>query len=440
MNIRPVFLPLRTLATIAPGNQPLPSPKHHSKKTHLVKDSSRTSNTPERRPGRQAKDALSLLRSLLRECSYLPDDHVRRWVKQHVLSSFYANTTVKDEGRLLKKFGDGRQNLSLLRRAAEGDSKALLRVLMMAYGRIGKRRRELLAPLLGRERAEAEDKGWNGVVMDLVLGRGESRVLEGTGLEQAERVSTPLIASPPPNSTMPAPKPPKPTDSAFLGHDLSSAMRAQQPAYPTKLPFLDPGSPAPKPKISAQEPEAKPTRYKFEPEPLPDKLSALLNSQIQHAPPTLTRINPRRINPVIPEENAWLRPMPINRVKNMHKKHYALLLSRALPPLPSDEWQRLRDLASGVLRVEVPRARRKRAGASGLWDEKGKLETVLRHGKVPVGVLEKEREVVMTARKTRRLYAQVFSQCPVMHCDEKKGWKVRWGEEALFAVDFEAVK
>jgi hypothetical protein len=96
-----------------------------------------------------------LFRALLRECTYLPDARARSYMHDYVLRSFRSRLprvkawrkelSLKDQVRLLRR---GRKYLSLLSRANEGYLDPLERVLMMTYGRIGKRRRELMANLM----------------------------------------------------------------------------------------------------------------------------------------------------------------------------------------------------------------------------------------------------------------------------------------------------
>ena len=329
-----------------------------------------------------------LLRAILRECTYLPDSHACQWVTRHAISrfrdySFRAWQHRDDrefELRLRAKEKEARSAAVLLRRANQGERKCVMRVLLMAYGRIGKRRHELMRPLLPvkqngyLEAAEDESNSLEINLDDGVEGGTRTRDLEN----RASR-STPMT----PDTSIPM-------------------------ARNTTLPLLTP------------------------------PLRALLRSQIQASPPTLTRTNPRRIDPVIPELNTWLRPMPRVRVKNMQKKHYALLLDRVLPPLPTAEWNRLRDLASGKVKPAEPVPRRKRDvsivhSSVAIPTATSALEMVVKYGKVPMRPLGGRRNPhTMTPRFMRRLYVEVFSQCPLMNWDaEGKQWKVVWGLQAL---------
>jgi hypothetical protein len=164
---------------------------------------------------------------------------------------------------------------------------------------------------------------------------------------------------------------------------------------------------------------------------LTPQLRALLKSQIQIAPPSLTRRNPRRLQPVIAELNIWHRPMPQVRVKNMKQQHYAYLLARTLPPLPENEWTRLRDLASGRIPIEAPISRRSLQDSTRKNSDSA-LEVVVRYGKVPKNVFENRKVHALTPRFMRRLYGLVFSQCPLMEFDATKDtWTITWGGRAL---------
>lgn len=97
---------------------------------------------------------LHLFRALLRESSYLPDPIARSYMRQYVVSSYrvYVPKYPKAEVqvtplRQIRLRRRAKKTLSVLDRANQGYSKSLDRVLLLSYGRIGARRRELLQPL-----------------------------------------------------------------------------------------------------------------------------------------------------------------------------------------------------------------------------------------------------------------------------------------------------
>ncbi|KAK4894596.1 hypothetical protein LTR27_007238 [Elasticomyces elasticus] len=323
--------------------------------------------------------ARHLLRSLLRETTYLPDSHARSWTRQHILSRFRKYTFKvwqhRDdptyETHIRDRLGDGRHSLGLLRRANEGERKPLLKVLLMAYGRVGKRRWELMVPLMPVKSSSPDLK-----VADL----------------------NPSL------SPLPSPK----ADST-----LSSTQPNPPQQNPTGAPQVNPThSPAYVPDFTPQ-------------------LLALLTSQLRTPPPHLTRPSLRRLTPKIPDLNSWLRPLHPSRVKNQTKEWYADTLSKVHAPLPLHEWQRLRDLASGTL-TEKMRPRRTAVGVEGM-ERRSALELVVIYGKVSERKVFGNREGhAITKRFMRRIWGVVFGQCPVMEWDAQTGrWRVSWGQQAL---------
>lgn len=139
--------------------------------------------------------------------------------------------------------------------------------------------------------------------------------------------------------------------------------------------------------------------------PQPSQAVLVLGKAQKGQPPiNLSRVAIKRFHAEIPDENSWGRPMPLKRVRNAKKVAYKKLIDRLLPPLPLEEWERLRDLATGKLKVEIP----KRRSANDKGTDKLSHE--------------------LTPRFMRRMWGRVFIQCPAMagsHADGK--WKVQWG-------------
>ncbi|KAL1964393.1 hypothetical protein VTN77DRAFT_6951 [Rasamsonia byssochlamydoides] len=111
-----------------------------------------------------------LLRALLRECSYLPDPIARKYMHDHVMTRYREYAAKYKENlrrsreqpslpppkalgiiRQARLRRAAKQTLSLLTRANEGYPKPLERVLLLAYGRIGRRRHRLLEAMLESE-------------------------------------------------------------------------------------------------------------------------------------------------------------------------------------------------------------------------------------------------------------------------------------------------
>ena len=142
---------------------------------------------------------------------------------------------------------------------------------------------------------------------------------------------------------------------------------------------------------------------------LTNRMKALVKAQKNQRASVLSRLPIRKLTPEIPATNIWGRPTPKRRVRNIEKRWFAKLLDRALPPLPLQEWQHLRDLAHGKVAFARPATRR---GDS--------LRALPEDGS--------RHPHRLSARYMRRLWAKVFVQCPVMSWDDVKSrWNVEWG-------------
>jgi hypothetical protein len=102
-----------------------------------------------------------LYRALLRQCTYLPDSVARREISRQIIGRFRGYQFDKDallskssdlrdsvQSRVEKRLKVGRQALKTLEKANHGGLVSLNLVLRHAYGRTGKRRHELVQPLL----------------------------------------------------------------------------------------------------------------------------------------------------------------------------------------------------------------------------------------------------------------------------------------------------
>ncbi|CAK4033967.1 Hypothetical predicted protein [Lecanosticta acicola] len=329
-------------------------------------------------PSEWAAQARHYLRAILRECTYLPDPQARRYISQYALSRFRKsdfkfknpdNNEEQDleaEKRRLHK--DAQKQLNKLVRANNGDRRPLLKVLLAAYGREGKRRRELMQlwmPIAGKQKIDT--------ILSEAANRAEVPEKDALG---------PLEA---------------------CGTEASNRRSEDSQILPRLSPAMD----------------------------------ALVKSQAQAAPPYLTRPNPKKLSPNVPVLNAKLKPMPKSRVRNLTKKWYADILDRVLPPLPTEEWHRLRYLASGkTLLGPLPQLRSRESSIrAGYGAHSSALETVVAKG---IRKLDKESWVQVshrekiTPRFMQRLYAQVFGQCPLMDWDDSKNrWNITWGHYAL---------
>ena len=118
--------------------------------------------------------SLHLLRALLREASYLPDANARLYFSRYIVNRFRAyqprvnaNNTTPSQAvdkylhRSFRRRNDAiiaartrdmqrraHQGLNYLRRAVQGERPCLKKILLFAYGRVGRRRYALLEDLL----------------------------------------------------------------------------------------------------------------------------------------------------------------------------------------------------------------------------------------------------------------------------------------------------
>ncbi|MCJ1392615.1 hypothetical protein MMC18_005485 [Xylographa bjoerkii] len=143
---------------------------------------------------------------------------------------------------------------------------------------------------------------------------------------------------------------------------------------------------------------------------LPHTVELVVKAQRAQREVRLSRMPMKTLQPDIPKVSSWGRPFPVNRARNVEKKWRAKAMDSVLPPLPQNEWERLRDLASGKLKWGgvVPRR------GKDLWTPER---------------VNGENPHKLTARYMRRLWVKIFVQCPIIIWDTKAGaWVVHWGK------------
>ena len=325
-----------------------------------------------------------LFRALLRQCTYLPDPAARRWLQEYVVLRFRkycprppippeltARLGQEASRKLLIK--RALKGLRFLERANDGHPMHLGKILAMTYGRVGKRRRQLVAQL----------------------------TLENPPIESTTTI-----------------------------HDQGPVLGNQ--------------------------------------------LKALVTAQMKNPDKSL-KGDKLCLKPRIPEINTWGRPMPLNRVRNLKSEWYAEILDVIMPPLPEEEWNRLRGLASGRISWDGPVPRRKKVSKTGEdiissneqneWRiDGGQICTSRKSGDSatyihPVGEHDdtslpagtpadnpistsesrqhwkeeptrrlKTNPHELTPRFMRRRWAEVFAICPAMTWDSvQNNWIVKWG-------------
>lgn len=335
----------------------------------------------------------SLVRSILREASYLPDPNARQFVKARTLHNSrkrafrsWERCNNPDVATLAKNdhLHDARKDLSRLRRANEGERSALLWLLLFTYGRIGSRRYELLRPLYQTDA--------NSSTRDV---KEFLRVHQSTRDADFDPLDGPEV------------------EEASMG---TAEATTDEPTSPDRT--LDQSSDDDLPVLTPE-------------------IYALAKSQKQANPPTHTRKNPRHLKPSIPATNARMLPMPRKRVKNMHRNWYADLLNRILPPLPTKEWEQLRDWSKGKNLPHMNMRRRSNptlAEPAGHFGRFSALEAIIIQGRIDKAVYGNREAHEITPRFMQRLWATVFSNCPYMiFDDETNEWNVLWGHHELAA-------
>ncbi|KAI5200269.1 hypothetical protein E4T39_05780 [Aureobasidium subglaciale] len=104
--------------------------------------------------------ARHLLRAILRESSYLPDEQARVYIATHAVARFRDYTPGHKSDDLITqrrpaRLDNARKGLSELRRANQGELKPLLKILHLTYARTGKRRHDLLRDFQYKPPADA---------------------------------------------------------------------------------------------------------------------------------------------------------------------------------------------------------------------------------------------------------------------------------------------
>lgn len=154
----------------APGENsttPKPDPEHDFIWEQRTKPTTPTSLKWPDEPEQQIKsyvaknplpDVLHVYRSLLRALTYIPDSWARKILRDRIRKGFKKsrldNTTVEGIKLYRRRLKNAQKEASCILRAGKGNRKDLEKVLLEAYGRFGKRRRELVDELLKPDGSE----------------------------------------------------------------------------------------------------------------------------------------------------------------------------------------------------------------------------------------------------------------------------------------------
>lgn len=161
------------------------------------------------------------------------------------------------------------------------------------------------------------------------------------------------------------------------------------------------------------------------------RFEQVICSQSRHHPSEALRNKIRDVKPIIPKGGTWDRPLPLKRQANIKKRFLAATLDKVLPPMPQGYWNRLRDLAMGVIPFQPPPPRRKSARSLSDNELTGSETTMLQlpllnqHSIVP-GRDPRHR---ITPRFMRRMWAIVWANSNVMLASEEgqERWDIIWG-------------
>lgn len=307
---------------------------------------------------RKPIDPIHAYRSLLRAASYFPDTFTRTILQDQIKARFKTRARKKAEEKVThRRLKKATQTARCLDRAGRGNKEDLYKILSLAYGRNGKRRRQL--------------------VVDLV---------RPAGSESPE------------------------TKAAIEG-------LLENPHGPNALAIL-------------------PTK----------KLRAFLKSQLMRPPPETSSARPklRKLLPTIPAENIWGQAMPKSRKASIIKRWWADTLDKIYPPVPLHEWNHLKDISTGTIRVADIKPRRAILKSGDKIEQSH--EAILRQlkdsrisGNL---VFDPERGLVLEEEKAedediipsnyqrtmRRLYTVIWNVTPMMLEDEGTGeWQTSWG-------------
>jgi LYRM2-like protein len=397
--------------------------------------------------------SIHLYRHLLREAGYLPDKVARLQIRRQIRFRFrhkvihrrkLLETASSHNGILSQTFRSSEPVATLQQRLKTGESAlkrlhnanlgctaSLYKVLLYAYGRIGKRRYEMLRPIL-----EVDDAS-TGVE---AVKAAESRCTRN-------RDTKDFVLHVPIKAIFDGPK--KSQDANVVEFHISR-------------------------------------RY--------ERLRALALSQTRSYKPA-TRFLRGRLRSTLfkmPKFNIWKRPMPQKRVKNMLNKWYGKLIDAILPCLPKSDWDHLRALAIGAKPFEVVERRRRpmtkpdfitsydlekllalqpgnvRSLSENfkiskpeepiiknyrhpwtsrfphrrdVWLESNSvIESVqqdligseLQTGpRIPVKRNQREQPHHFTQRMLRRMYGKILWHCSFMQKDETGKWRITWGSQVL---------
>ncbi|KAH6661016.1 hypothetical protein BKA67DRAFT_654160 [Truncatella angustata] len=241
-------------------------------------------------PHAHPNTALHLYRHILREATYLPP-LARPWTFEHVKSRFRHCQHAEHPERYMKV---AHRQLRFLRAANAGHVDRMLRICLLATGRIGKRRRQLSGAYLSKSAPE-----------DL------------TALENGHHAS---------NNPMRA------LSLAAWGQPADSKPSNNKPQKHHMPPTAESS-----------------WMYKWDLE----KVRLLAESQYERQESTSDWVKNNKVRRTVDprtsvvKENCWGSDLKPTQMTNKLQKHWTSVLASLMPPLPQGEWDALKALASG---------------------------------------------------------------------------------------------
>jgi len=185
------------------------------------------------------------------------------------------------------------------------------------------------------------------------------------------------------------------------------------------------------------------------------RFKAFLLSQQQNQPAEMSRNKIKRVTPKIPKENLWGRPLPRKLDASLRRRFWAATLDKLLPPVPLHDWNRLRDISTGVVPYEKLLSRRSsyRVASKPREDIEEKLLEIVtvparkviadtgdelifngEEGRLCWANNEDDTNIngdkrcEISPRTMRRLYGSIWNTTSTMSKDEATGrWIVKWG-------------
>ncbi|KAF2472733.1 uncharacterized protein BDR25DRAFT_194017, partial [Lindgomyces ingoldianus] len=163
------------------------------------------------------------------------------------------------------------------------------------------------------------------------------------------------------------------------------------------------------------------------------KLKAVVKSQKSLAISLGRNIKTARVE--APSKNAWERPMPIKRARNIVRKWYIDTMSKLLPPLSHAEWDMLHELSRGNKWIDFVPRRTPAVELDPQPQEDGARSMAI----IEIGLAldkpskadkpgGKNRPHNITPRMMRRLYGKIFAlSCKLEYDAERSRWKAIWG-------------